>query len=182
MAKETVYTTVKMTDGRVVDFPGKARLLKESFIEADGGVKVRLDFVNGETRMFTLRPDMIPQFAAHGAEQKLGDEIAGVSDIDDAILAIDELCGRLDNAEWSAKREASGLAGTSILLRAIVAVTGKPVDKIKEYLKTKTAAEKLALRASPKYAAEIAKLEAAKAEKAAKVDVAALDSEIDALA
>jgi hypothetical protein len=182
MAKETVYTTVTMADARIVDFPGKARLLKSSFITEDGKVSVRLDFVNGETRLFVVPAEMLPQFAAHGAEQKLGDEIAGVSDVDDAVLAIDELCDRLTKGEWSAKREASGLAGTSILLRAIVAVTGKPIDKIKEYLKGKTAAEKMALRASPRYSGKIAELEAAKAEKAAKVDVAALDTEIDALA
>ena len=50
---ETQVETVTMTDGRVVDFAGKRKLLKESSVNADGKVQVRLDFRNGETRLFT---------------------------------------------------------------------------------------------------------------------------------
>ena len=74
---ETQVETVTMTDGRVVDFAGKRKLLKESSVSADGKVQVRLDFRNGETRLFTLPDSLLTKFAAHGAEQKLGDEIAG---------------------------------------------------------------------------------------------------------
>ena len=118
-AKETQITTVTMLDGRIVDFPGKRRMLKETIIGEDGSVKIRLDFVNGETRLFTLNPNLILKFAAHGAEQKLGDEIAGVEDIEDAVLAIDELIDRLYSGEWGVARDKSGLAGASILLRAL---------------------------------------------------------------
>ncbi len=182
MAKqETIIDTVKMTDGRLVDFPGKRKLSKESFVGTDGSVSCRLDFRNGETRTFTIRPDMLAKFASHGAEQKLGDEIAGVEDLDDAILAIDELTERLNAGEWGVKRESSGIAGTSILLRAIVEVTSKPVDKVREYLKTKSQAQKLALRESPKFAAVVKRLEAEKAAKKPAVDIAPLESEIDAI-
>ena len=51
------------------------------------------------------------KFAAHGAEQKLGDEIAGLEDVDDCVIAIDSLIDRLYNGEWSVKREAGGMAG-----------------------------------------------------------------------
>lgn len=179
MAKiETVVETVKMTDERLVDFPGKRKLSKESFIAPDGSVSTRLDFRNGETRTFTIPAKMFARFAAHGAEQKLGDEIAGVEDLDDAILAIDELTERLSAGEWGVKRESSGIAGSSILLRAIVEVTGKSVEKVREYLKTKSPAWKLAARESEKFAAVVKRLESEKASKrpAVVVDTAEIDA------
>ena len=65
----TVIETVTMTDGRVVDFPGKRRFAKESFQTADGVISVRMDFRNGATRTFILPTVLMPKFAAHGAEQ-----------------------------------------------------------------------------------------------------------------
>ena len=99
-------TTVSMTDGRFVDFAGGRRMQKSPFVSEDGRICVRLDFRNGQTRTFTLRQDMIEMYAAHGAERKLGDEIVGVKDIDDAVLAIDTLIARLDRGEWGKRRSA----------------------------------------------------------------------------
>lgn len=177
-AKETVIETVKMTDGRLTDFPGKRKMSKDSWVESDGTIKVRFDFRNGETRTFTLRSDMVAKFAAHGAEQKLGDEAAGIEDIDDIVLAIDELIERLNGGEWGVKRESSGFAGTSILLRAIVEVTGKSVEAVRAYLKEKTPAQKLALREAAMFAPVVKRLEAEKAAKKPAVDTAPLLDEI----
>jgi hypothetical protein len=181
-AKEIVVEAVKMTDGRIVDFPGKRKMQKESFIDtASGAISTRFDYRNGETRTFVIPAAMVPKFAAHGMEQKYGDEAAGVEDLDDAILAIDELNERIQAGEWGVKREASGIAGTSVLLRAIVEVTGKPVDRVREYLKGKTQAQKLALRESGKFRDVVKRLEAEKAARKPAVDVAPLESEIDAI-
>lgn len=160
----TAIETVTLTDGRIVDFAGKRKLLKESFIK-DGQVAIRLDFRNGETRTFTLPADMLNKFAAHGAEQKLGDEIAGLDDIEDAVMAIDDLTERLNKGEWNQKKESGGMAGTSILARALVEHTGKSMEDIKKFLGTKTQAEKVALRANPKIKPIVDKLEAEKATK-----------------
>lgn len=185
--KETVVETVQMADGRVVDFAGKRILLKESFI-VDGKVQTRLDFRNGETRTFTIPDSLLLKFAAHGAEQKLGDELAGLkgadggkADIDDAVLAIDELIDRLYNGEWSVKRESNGMAGASILLKALVEVTGKSAEQVKAFLKDKTTAEKNALRNSAKVKPVVDRLEAEKAAKSSKstVDVDSLLGEIE---
>lgn len=177
--KEPVVESVKMQDGRIVDFPGKRKLQKESFVGADGSVAVRLDFRNGETRTVKLRNDMLQKYAAHGAEQKLGDEIAGVEDVDDAVIAIDELVDRLNAGEWALKREGAGISGTSVLLRAIVEVTQKPIEKVKEYLKSKSQAEKLALRESAKFREAVKRLEAEKESRRQKIDVAPLEKELD---
>lgn len=166
--KEPVINTVTMKDGRVVDFVGKRRLLKESSVTADGKVQVSLDFVNGETRVFTIPDSLLLKFAAHGAEQKLGDEIAGVEDTDDAVLAMDELIDRLYNGEWGVARDKSGLAGASILLRALVETTGQTADNIKAFLKDKTAAQKAALRVNAKIKPVVDRLEAEKAAKSTK--------------
>lgn len=169
----TQITTVTMDDGRVVDFPGKRRMSKTSKIEGDT-VVVNMDFVNGETRSYRIVPELLLKFAAHGAEQKLGDEIAGVEDVEDAIEAIDELRIRLERGEWNVARQKSGnsIAGASILVRALVELTGKPVDTIRESLASRTQEEKLALRRNSQLRPIVERLEAEKnARKEKKVGV-----------
>jgi hypothetical protein len=179
--KETVVESVTMTDGTVVDFPGKKRLQKDSYITADGKVSVRCNFRNGKTLTYTIQPELKDKFAAHGAEQKLGDEIAGVEDLDDAVLAVEELITRLTAGEWTVKREGGGMSGTSVLLQAIVKVTGKPIDAVKAYLATKSQAQKLAIRDSDKFASTVREIEAEKAKNKTKVDITEAMAELDAI-
>lgn len=183
--EDTKIETVKMQDERVVEFAGKRKLLKESFATGDksvgvGTLSVRLDFRNGETRTFTLPDSMVAKFAVHGAEQKLGDEIAGLADVDDAVIAVDELIDRLYAGEWGVKREGNGLAGTSVLARALAEFKGLPMETIKAFLAKKTPAEKSALRTNEKLKPIIAKIEAEKAAKGPKVDTDAILEEIGA--
>lgn len=154
---------VTMEDGSTVEFNKKQKLVKTSTIGEDGSVSLRLDFRNGAVRNFSVRPDMLAQFAAHGAEQKLGDAIAGENDIDDAVLSVDDLIGRLNNGEWTATRAGGGFSGTSILMRALVEASGKSNEEVKAFLSNKTQAEKLALRRSDKLRPIIERLEADKA-------------------
>lgn len=177
-AKTPQIETVTMTDGRIVDFAGKRKLLKESSVTAEGKVQVRLDFRNGETRLFTIPDSLASKFAAHGAEQKLGDEIAGLEDVGDCVLAVDELIDRLYNGEWGVKREANGMAGTSTLLKALVEHTGKTVEQIKTFLAGKTQAEKVALRNNPKIKPIVQRIEDEKAAKKTNVDTDALLGEL----
>lgn len=176
--EETVVETVKLTDGRTSDFPGKRKLNVASEEREDGQVVLVLDFRNGETRTFIPRGDMYTKYVAHGAEQKLRDEIAGEQDLDDGVLAIDQLIERLDGGEWNVKREAGGMSGTSILLRALVEYTGKTIDEVKVLLKDVSHAEKMSLRVFDKandkgvsLKSIVDRLEAEKASKTAKVDV-----------
>lgn len=157
---KTEKVPVTMEDGRIVEFNKKQKLVKTSDPEAG---TVRLDFVNGAVRNFTIPDSLRARFAVHGAEQKLGDAIAGENDINDAVLAVDDLIGRLNNGEWTITRQAGSFAGTSILIQALVEVSGKTVAEIKDFLANKTQAEKLALRRSDKLRPTIEKLEAEKA-------------------
>lgn len=172
---------VVMEDGRKVSFVGKRRLNKESLIGDDGRVSIRLDFRGGQTRLFGLPDALVSRFAAHGAEQKLGDETAGLTDNDDAVEAIDALIGRLNKGEWTSRAEGTGFAGISILVRALAELYGKPVEKVKAFLSEKTHAEKVALRANPKVKPIIDRLEAEKASKGSKVDTDALLGEMAAI-
>lgn len=172
MAKaEPVTKTITMTDNRIVEFVGKRKLLKTSKQNADGSVAVQLDFVNGETRLFTLPTELMNKFAAHGAEQKLGDEIASLDDVDDCVIAIDGLIDRLYNLDWNQKRESNGMAGTSILARALVEHSGKSMDIIKAFLLSKSQAEKIALRNNASVKLIVERLEAEKAAKSKKSSV-----------
>jgi hypothetical protein len=180
---KTVYEDVSMDDGEVVKFPGKRQLLKSSSFEADGTIVTRFDFRNGEVRTFRLEAgaELLARFAAHGIEQKIGDEVAGLDDIEDKILAIDGIMERLQAGDWSATRESSGLAGTSVLARALIQVTGKTPAQVKEFLKGKSNAEKLALRQNAKIAPVVQELEAKKKRKEKEaVDTDGMLEELDA--
>lgn len=177
-SNKRVETKVTMSDGREVTFVGKRKLLKETIIEGDI-VSVRLDFLNGETRTFVCPPELLLKAAGHGLEQKLGDETAGVSDVDDQVLGVDELIERLNQGQWTTQRSSSGVAGTSVLFKALCqAFPAKTPEELKEFLKGKSQAEKLALRNSAKLKPLV---EAIEAEKAAgsKVDTDALLGTLD---
>lgn len=180
--KQTQYEAVKMVDGKIVDFAGKTRMLKTSQ-EVDGKLSVRLDFRNGQVINFTLPESLLVKFALHGAEQKLGDEIAGVTDIDDAVIAVEELVARLDKGEWGIKREpGNSIAGTSVLARALAEQSGKSMETIKAFLSGKTHAEKMALRNMPAIKVIVERLEADKAKKTtSSVDTGALLGQLEAL-
>lgn len=159
---------VTMTDGREVEFTGKRRLEKVGIENPDGTLAVRLDWRNGETRTFELPVDLLPKFALHGALQKLGDESSGVDDLEDAVEVTDQLISRLAIGEWRVTSEGGfGMAGASILARALVEVTGQPIAAVRQYLGTQSNKVKLALRASAEVMPVIQRLEKEKAERAA---------------
>lgn len=163
-APKSAKTTVKMDDGTLVEFSGKRKFQKTSTIDAaTGEITVRLDFSNGEFRVYNVVPELLARFAAHGAEQKLGDEIAGVPDVEDCVAAIDELLVRLEKGQWNLQREANGMSGTSILAKAMIEMTGKSKLEITEFLSGKSHAEKIALRTNKRLKPIIECLESEKA-------------------
>lgn len=185
--KETEVESVKMADGRTVDFAGKKRLLKESTVAEDNkSVEVRLDFRNGQTRKITLNANspLLFRFAGHGVEQKLGDETAGLEDVDDATEAVDDLIARLAKGEWTSRVEGGGFAGSSVLAQALVEYSGKTLDEVRAFLKDMKQAEKMGLRQDPDIKPIVERIEAEKAAKASKdskVDTAALKSKLGAI-
>lgn len=154
--KKTEVQIVKMDDGREVGFPGKRKVQKETLIDegkiildgdtitlGEGAVTIRMDFRNGRTRTYPIKNALIAKFAGHGGEQKYGDELASPADKplseDDMVLATDELHEQLyTQGVWRQVSEGGGgFAGASMVVLAIMEVTGKSLEAVKEFLQKK---------------------------------------------
>lgn len=170
---------VNMEDGTVETFGAKQKMIKNSLTNEAGITQTTLKFSNGRVITFDMPDELKNRFAEHGADQKFGDVIAGVQDIDDCVLAVEDLASRLSKGEWSMKREGNSFSGTSVLLQALVAKTGKSVDEVKAFLGTKSHAEKAALRANPAVRPFIEEIETARAAKSGqKINTDALLEEL----
>ena len=196
--RETVYEAVTMLDGRTVEFAGTRKTDKTVLTDAAGNATgVRFDFRNGESRTLMLSeldPLLFAQCAAHGVSQKAGDEYSGVAELDDIVLAVDEIFARLRKGEWGVARGTSdSTAGASIVIKAIMEATGKDQATVRGFLqgkldKAKADGAKLSrqeLYASfrnpaTKTGAIIKRLEEEKATKTSSVDAADLLSELGA--
>ena len=186
---ETVIEQVTMEDGREVGFAGKRRLNKSTEV-IDGQAHVRFDLRNGKPFLFNVaQSGLLIELACHGASQKIGDETAGETDLDDMAVAIEDMIARLNRGEWTAKRTGAGdsFSGASVVIRAICEVTGKSVEEVKAYLQRKldeaeAAGNKLTRRAlydsfrapNSKTGVVIERLEREKAAKTPAVDADAL--------
>lgn len=144
---ETVYTTVKMTDGREAKFAGTRKIDKTVLLDgSETAIGVRFDYVNGETRtvlLSDLPTALVSQSACHGISQKVGDSSAGAKDkemtVEDIVMTHDEMIQRLVKGDWFSER-ASGdsMAGASIIIRALCeASPGKTPEQIKAFLDKK---------------------------------------------
>jgi hypothetical protein len=155
---KTEYTTVKMSDGREVQFAGKRKVNKETLIDEtkievdeaggviqlqSGAISVRMDFRNGDTRTIPLPLSLLAKFAGHGGEQKFGDELASPADKplseEDMVIAIDDLNSEIQAGKWGKGRAegGGGVAGAGIVVRAIAEASGKTVEFVKAFLQKK---------------------------------------------
>lgn len=156
----TVYTKVNMQDfvtneagqkvPRVVEFAGKKKMMKtilyskdletwhEDIEEGDQHVKVRFDFVNGETREFSPPDSLLLTFLGHGASQKIGDETANeTEDVDDMVVAVDNIIEKLNAGNWSSREPGESFGGAAIVIKALMEASGKTLGDIKTYLQGK---------------------------------------------
>jgi hypothetical protein len=179
--KKTEVETVKMDDGRIVEFAGKRRINKDTTFDAEH-IFIRFDFRSGETRTFKTphgQTDLqdptilgVLKAAGHGLEQKLGDELAGEKELEDAVEKLDQLMLRLETKGlregWTlGKEEGTGFAGASVLARALVEVTGQDIRAVRLYLNDLDNKTKLALRGDPTVAPAIRRVEEERAARAA---------------
>ena len=197
---------VTMTDGRVVNFVGKRKVLKETVVDSSkievegdvvqlqaGAVSIRMDFRNGETRLIPLPVALLARFAGHGGEQKFGDELASSAadpmSEDDMVLAIDDLNAQIQAGNWGKGRATGGggVSGASIVVQAICEATGKDLATVKAYLQKKLDSDEALTRralydsfrvAGTKTGIIIKRLEDAKLAKTAKVDA---DAELESI-
>lgn len=197
--KETVYTEVRMDDGREVKFPGEQKVKKSVVFDGEGDARmaagVQFDFRNGKTLALALSElnDATREYAAcHGLLQKVGDEWSGVKEADDMYLEGEKVVERLRKGDWAVEREAGdSMAGASVVIQALVEATGKDVAAIKAFLDgkieaAKAAGQKLTRQAlyasfrnpTSKVGQIIRRIEEEKASKASAVDADATLSEL----
>lgn len=191
-------TKVAMKDGREVIFVGDRKKMSKDVLVAGkalddltdeevqaanpSDVSVRFDFKNGTTRTYECIPALAIQFLGHGMGQKYGDYLAGekAEDLDDWAESLDKLHEQLKTVGWRAAREpGESMAGTSILARAMVEASGKTMEQIRAYMKTKDMQTKLALRQSARLKPIVDRLE--KERVTSNVDVDAALAELDAM-
>ncbi len=164
---------VTTEDGHVVEFGEKTKVKKQSYYNADQkAIVTKFIFRNGAVRqhLTPIGDEIIYKLAQHGADQKFGDEFAGLEDVEDCIGAFEAMSERLSqqvpvDQRWSEKRQSDGMAGTSLLARALVMTTGLSMDEVKVRLKDKDAKTKSALTRQPKIAEAINKIKAERDEK-----------------
>lgn len=134
--KEVVRTPVTLTTGEIVEFTERQRTVKSSTLE-NGRARVRFAFRNGEVREFSFdkHTALLMRLAIHGALQKIGDETAGVEDLDDQVAAVDAVIARLERGDWGAERQAgNSFAGAGIVVRAIAEAKGVDVAAAKDFI------------------------------------------------
>lgn len=171
---------VTMKDGSIVAFGERSKVVKQSTIDNDSGeLVVKFAFGNGEHKEFRMSAEhpLFARAALHGLNQKFGDANASLDDIEDMLEAFDEVAAQMSRGEWNEKRGGDGLAGVSILARALAEVLGKTRDEVKALLGTLSAVEKQALRKTEPIASVVRRIEAERDTKSAKkqgVDAAAL--------
>ena len=203
----TEYTKVVLTDGREISFPGKRKVQKDTLIDESkivanedgsvtffpGAVSNRFDFLHGGTLTLPVPLNLLARFAGHGGEQKYGDEYATTADkpltSEDMQVAVEDLYAEIIKGSWGKGRAAGGggVSGAGVVIQALVEATGKDVATIKAYLQKKIDTTEGLTRkalydsfrvAGTKTGIIIARLEAAKVAKGAKVDA---DAELDSI-
>lgn len=108
----------------------------------------------------------------HGLKQKIVDaaaisrntETGRSATIEDKYEAAKEVAERLVTGAWNKIREGGGGGGGGLLLQALVNLyPTKSREELEEFISGKSKAEQSALRVNPKIAAEIAKIQSARA-------------------
>lgn len=142
------------------------------------GNTLTMTFGNGETltvNAASLNDTIRTAAMMHGLKQKLSDAAAisrnpdtgRSATIDDKFEAVRDVWKRITSADgtWNKNREAGeGGATGALLVRALVALTGKARGVIEEQVEAMSKEQKAALRANPKVAAKIAELKSANAD------------------
>ena len=165
-------TAVQAQDGKTYEFGARAKVKKDSYIAQDGSVVTKFVFRNGTVREAVMPRDsaLFTKAAAHGMDQKYGDEFAGLDDVEDCVEAFDALAARISRGEWSEKRVSDGMAGTSLLIRALAEVNGLSIDAVKEKLANVKPEVKKMLPRQTKIAEVIARLKAERDAKKGKAE------------
>lgn len=192
-ATQETSEVIEMSDGRKTTFAGKRRMIQTPIFKNGDWEGMRVDFrfpvsdAYPENTIWLPRPDPDAKvsvggeqrsaravYEAYGCKQKNGDFVTTVKPGTDKEAAAEDMFDAVKAGTdrfykegiWSDRREASGLAGTSVLVRAMVAMskangTGKNAADAKEAIRGLTPKGKLELRSSAKLKPFVDEVEAA---------------------
>jgi hypothetical protein len=141
------------------------------------GTTLTLKFSNGKTLTVDVN-DLSGQIQMdamlNGMKQKLVDSAAipcnvdtgRSATIDDKYEAVREVYERLtkESGTWNKQREGGTASGNTLLVRALMQLTGKPRGEIETFLAVKSKEERAALRKNPKVAEIIVALQASESD------------------
>lgn len=138
---KTEYTDITMLDGRVVKFPSKRNVLRDTLFNSETGqLAIRLDYRDGEFQLFivpgTLPADATVLIAAAGAglRDRFGAEQSGIEDLEEMREAAEAFAGQLAKNIWREGATESSGKGAHIVIRAVAEVTGKSRQEVRDYI------------------------------------------------
>jgi hypothetical protein len=147
------------------------------------GTILTLTFSHGEALEIDaakLTPEIQMQAMLHGLKQKTVDAAAIARDLDtgrsatiaDKFAAVKEVADRItgEQPSWNKVREAGATSSNSLLVRAIMELTGKPRATVENDLEARSKEERAALRKNARVATIIVRLQSEKADSSIDTD------------
>lgn len=148
---------VILSDGRTATFGVRQKCKKEIISET----QIRFDYKNGEVLVFDLSKvdaATLRNLGLHGAKQKIGDEGADEDSADSYHAQCKAMIERL-YAGTGFERMGGGGFQDTVLIEALMKVSGMSREDVAAQLKGCSAEEKAALRQMPEVAEAIAAVE-----------------------
>lgn len=139
----------------------QVKMHKKFKTNGSGAVEIHLQFSDGEVMNYLLPISLNSQAAGYGALRKLGDLAIGGTLLPDLKKAVGELFDQWDSGDWRSRRNGPG--GTSVVMKALMAHTGKSADEVRAFLASKTMKQKADIKRLPEVAAIVRGLEKPKA-------------------
>lgn len=131
----------------------------------DGGV--RFEFADGSEMVAKLRDlpqEIVDRLAIHGLSQKIGDSYAGANDKGWSVADCrDQALNVLNNLIDGVFNAGGGSTG-GILAEAVAALTGKDLDEVREVIRAMSEDQVKALRKRVDVKAEVARIQAERAQ------------------
>jgi len=171
--KADTATVVKCEDGTEVRFPGK-RKMQIAITLAEGALKGVIYFLNGRVLPVDVAAEHTHNFIEYGFGQKVRDNVAGETDVDDMVVATQNQLERFAKGLWNETRERGAFSGASLLIQAIVQLTGRPIADVSAWVSTLSKPQRAAMEIDPNIGPIFRQLKEAKEAKLKNIDTGSL--------
>ena len=144
--------------------PKQSRVTIVSSIEENGDVFHECTFSDGSRHVVKIGHDnpLRNRFVESGSKAKLLAAANAGKDAADSAAKVKAIADALKSGKWSLVPEGDGQPKVGILAQALAALKPCSLDEAQSYVATLTKAQQAKLRASPRVAAKIVEINAAK--------------------